>query len=97
MVVDSINAVIQQSESQFIVFGSGASEKKDQCIHIFYSNHKNLFDGYSWDIITNFEKEPDINLINQAIEKSKTSIKKENYWIDIGQLDDYEIAKQQKK
>jgi ABC-type bacteriocin/lantibiotic exporter with double-glycine peptidase domain len=49
-------------------------------------NHKNLFDGYSWDIITNFEKEPDINLINQAIEKSKTSIKKENYWINIEKL-----------
>ena len=49
-------------------------------------NHKNLFDGYSWDIITNFEKNPDIDLINQAIEKSKTSIKKENYWIDIEKL-----------
>lgn len=49
-------------------------------------NHKNLFDGYSWDIITNFEKEPDTNLINQAIEKSKTSVKKENYWIDIEKL-----------
>jgi len=49
-------------------------------------NHKNLFDGNSWDIITNFEKEPDIDLINQAIEKSKTSIKKENYWIDIEKL-----------
>jgi ABC-type lipoprotein export system ATPase subunit len=49
-------------------------------------NHKNIYSGYLFDIITNFEKNPDINLINESLKLSKFNNYTNNEYINIEQL-----------
>lgn len=55
--------------------------------YITLPNHKNLFNDYLYNIITNYESDPDIELINDALECSKINHKlNENKYINIEKL-----------
>lgn len=50
-------------------------------------NHKSLFSGNLYDIITNYQKEPNIDIINFALDKSRINHKlNKNEFVDVEKL-----------
>lgn len=54
--------------------------------YLTLANHKSLFNGNLYDIITNYDNNPNINLINKCLDLSKFINTKENNYINIEKI-----------
>jgi ATP-binding cassette subfamily B protein len=54
--------------------------------YLFLPNNKDIYNGYLYDIISNYNKNPNIDLINDAILISNFDVTKDNKLINIGLL-----------